>query len=411
MNPQPVISFENTENAFPYKSDGQLKKANYIFSIMQFQWLVNWGVKITPYLLKLRLPINGLIRKTIFKQFCGGETLEETAIVAQQFGKYQVQLVLDYGIEGIAGEENFEAAVDEIIRVINYASTQQHIPFVSIKITGYAPFSLLQKINENMLKESGDVMEQYFKVVEKLSQKEGGEWKKVVDRANRIVAAAAEKHIGLLIDAEESWIQNPVDALCMQLMEKYNKNRCIVYNTIQHYRFDRLTFLKWSFGVSVEREFVLGAKLVRGAYMEKERKRAIEFNYPSPIQSDKVACDKDYNLGIEFCISNLEKISLIVASHNEFSNLYAAQLLQQKSISLNHPHIHWSQLFGMSDNITFNLAKAGCSVSKYLPFGPIKDVIPYLMRRAQENTSIGGQTGKELGFIRKEIQRRKLLKY
>jgi proline dehydrogenase len=233
------------------------------------------------------------------------------------------------------------------------------------------------------------------------------EWHRVRHRMMRICETAAEKKIGVLVDAEETWIQDPVDALTILMMDTFNKERVVVYNTLQHYRHDRLKFLKDSYEAAEERKFILGAKLVRGAYMEKERKRAAEKNYPSPIQADKESSDRDYNAGVEFCIDHLDRIALIVASHNEFSNLIATQLLQKKGLPLNHPHVHWSQLYGMSDNITFNLAHAGCSVSKYLPFGPIKDVIPYLMRRAQENTSVKGQTGRELGLIKKELKRRR----
>ena len=222
----------------------------------------------------------------------------------------------------------------------------------------------------------------------------------------RICREAEAKKVGVLIDAEETWIQDPVDVLTILMMEKLNKEQITVYNTIQLYRHDRLGFLKDCLEAAEQRNFILGAKLVRGAYMEKERKRAAEMGYASPIQPDKAASDRDYNAALEFCIENLDRIALIVASHNEYSNLYAVQLLQQKGLPMDHPHIHFSQLYGMSDNITFNLAKAGCPVSKYLPFGPIRDVIPYLMRRAQENSSMSGQTGRELGLIRKEMQRR-----
>ena len=224
----------------------------------------------------------------------------------------------------------------------------------------------------------------------------------------RICETAARGNVGVFVDAEETWIQDPVDALTILMMDTYNKEKCIVYNTTQHYRLDRLQFLKDSFDAAVERKFILGAKLVRGAYMEKERKRAAEMNYPSPIQPNKECSDKDFDDAVRFCIDNIDKVSLVVASHNEQSNMLAVKLLEKKGLPLRHPHVHWSQLYGMSDNITFNLAKAGCSVSKYLPFGPIKDVIPYLMRRAQENTSIGGQTSRELSLIEKEINRRVL---
>jgi proline dehydrogenase len=223
----------------------------------------------------------------------------------------------------------------------------------------------------------------------------------------RICETAAAKKIGVLVDAEETWIQDPVDALTILVMDSFNKGRPVIYNTVQHYRHDRLPFLKACYEAAAERNFILGAKLVRGAYMEKERKRAAEKDYPSPIQPDKESTDRDFNAGVSFCIEHLDRIALIVASHNEHSNLLATQLLQQRGFPLDHPHIHFSQLYGMSDNITFNLAHAGCSVSKYLPFGPIKDVIPYLMRRAQENTSVKGQTGRELTLIQKEFERRK----
>ncbi|MFL5740944.1 MAG: proline dehydrogenase family protein, partial [Flavisolibacter sp.] len=217
-----------------------------------------------------------------------------------------------------------------------------------------------------------------------------------------------ESKIGFLVDAEETWIQDPVDALVMVLMDQYNKNRVVLYNTIQLYRHDRLSFLIQSFEAARDRNFILGAKLVRGAYMEKERKRAEEKGYPSPIQPDKQSTDRDYNEAIRFCLDHLDQIGVIIASHNEYSNLLATQILQQKGFPLNHSHVHFSQLYGMSDNITFNLARAGCSVSKYLPFGPIRDVVPYLMRRAQENTSVGGQTSRELTLIKKEMKRRKM---
>ena len=249
-------------------------------------------------------------------------------------------------------------------------------------------------------------MKRYLKAVEELDAGEKEEWHRVRHRMMRVCEVAASKNISVSIDAEETWIQEPLDALTILMMDTFNKGRPIVFNTTQHYRTDRQQFLKDSYEAALERNFILGAKLVRGAYMEKERKRAVQMGYPSPIHPEKDSCDKDFNETIKFCIDHIDRVALVVASHNEYSNLYAAQLLQQKGLPLNHPHVHWSQLYGMSDNITFNLAHAGCSVSKYLPFGPIKDVIPYLMRRAQENTSVKGQTGRELGLIKKELARR-----
>jgi proline dehydrogenase len=407
MESYPVISFDNTEFAFEYKSESQLKKAKFLFSLMGKPWIVKIGTRLAPWSIRAGLPVKGVIRNTIFKQFVGGETLEETAHVAKNLSRYHVQVILDYGVEGKEGEENFDHARDEFIRVINYAATQPNIPFMSVKVTGFARFALLEKLDETMDNGERPLMKRYMKAIAGLSMDEQSEWERVRKRMMSICETAAEKKIGVMVDAEETWVQDPVDALTILMMDTFNKQRVVVYNTIQHYRIDRLQFLKDSYEAAMQRNFILGAKLVRGAYMEKERKRATEMNYPSPIQPDKESTDRDFNAGIEFSIEHIDRIALIVASHNEYSNLYATRLLKQKGLPLNHPHVHWSQLYGMSDNITFNLAHAGCSVSKYLPFGPIRDVIPYLMRRAQENTSVKGQTGRELALIKKELKRRK----
>lgn len=403
-----IISFDNTENAFEYKSDKELKKADFLFSSMGYSSLVKLGTQITPWAIRIGLPVNGIIRNTIFSQFVGGETLEETAVVAKKLANYHVQVILDYGVEGGEdGEDGFDHACDEFIRVIDYAASQPNIPFMSIKVTGFARYGLLEKLDHSVELNAGSLMKRYSKAVESLSTGEKEEWQKVNQRMERICREASEKNVGVLVDAEETWIQDPVDMLTILMMEKFNKEKTIVFNTIQLYRHDRLQFLYDSLEAAQLRNFILGAKLVRGAYMEKERKRADDLGYPSPIQPDKEATDRDYNKALEFCIEHIDRISLIVASHNEFSNLYTTELLEQKKLPLHHPHIHFSQLYGMSDNITFNLAKAGCAVSKYLPFGPIRDVIPYLMRRAQENSSMSGQTGRELGLIKKELARRK----
>lgn len=402
------ISFDNTEIAFAYKSDSQLKKAHFLFSSMGKPWLVNLGLMVTPFAIKWKLPFTKtVIHNTIFQQFVGGETLEETAKVADKLEEYKVQVILDYGVEGKEGEENFEHARDEFKKVIAYAATQANIPFMSVKVTGFARFTLLEKLDSAMNLAEGTLMKRYLSSVESLSPVEKEEWHRVRLRMLHICEEATAKNIGVLIDAEETWIQDPVDALTILMMDTFNKTKAVVFNTLQMYRHDRLVFLKDSYTAAAERKFILGTKLVRGAYMEKERNRAAEMNYPSPIQPDKTSSDKDYNAAVEFCIEHLGQISVIVASHNEYSNLYATELLDKKGLPHNHPHVHFSQLYGMSDNITFNLAKSGCSVSKYLPFGPINDVIPYLMRRAQENSSVAGQTGRELGLISKEINRRK----
>ncbi|MFT3981792.1 MAG: proline dehydrogenase family protein [Ferruginibacter sp.] len=404
-----MISFDNTEYAFAYKSTAELKKAHFLFSSMGNSFLLKTGLAVMPAAVKWNLPFTkSILRNTIFQQFVGGETLEQTALVADKLEQYNVQVILDYGVEGgDDGEAGFEHSTEEFIRVINYAATQPNIPYMSIKVTGFSRFTLLEKIDAAMSKAEGTLIKRYNRVVSELSEQEKEEWSKVVARLEKICVAAKDKKVAVLVDAEETWIQDPVDAITMLMMDQYNKEQIVIYNTVQLYRHDRLAFLKASYEAAVERNFILAVKIVRGAYMEKERKRAAEMSYPSPIQPDKASSDKDYNAAVEFCIDHLDRIAVIVASHNEQSNLLATQLLDRKQLPHNHPHVHFSQLYGMSDNITFNLAKSGCSVSKYLPFGPIKDVVPYLMRRAQENSSVAGQTGRELSLIKKELERRK----
>lgn len=398
------ISFENTEIAFEYKTNKELKRAKFLFSTMAKSWLVKLGTKITPWIIKARLPVNKIIRGTIFGQFVGGETLSETSNAVKKLDPFNVQVILDYGVEGKEGEENFDHAADEFIKVIEYAGTQPHVPFMSIKLTGLARFGLLEKLHSQA--NYNDTINGIISTKE-LTENEKQEWEKVVVRLEKICKVATGSNTGVLIDAEESWIQGPVDALTIQMMQKFNIETPVIYNTVQLYRHDRLQFLKDSYEASQRNNYLLGIKPVRGAYMEKERKRAGLLNYKSPIQPDKLHTDADYNAALEFCIHHINTIFIIVASHNEFSNLYATQLMENNNIPPGNNHILFSQLYGMSDNITFNLAKAGFNASKYLPFGPIKDVIPYLMRRAQENSSVSGQTGRELGLIKKELTRRK----
>lgn len=404
-----MMSFDNTEYAFAYKTTPELKKAHFLFSSMGNPFLLKMGLSLMPLAIKWNIPFTkALLRTTIFQQFVGGETLQQTARVADKLEAYHVQVILDYGVEGGGeGEKGFDHATEEFIRVIEYAATQANIPFMSIKVTGFSRFELLEKIDAGMNVLDGTLMTRYAAALENLPATEKEEWKKVAGRLQKICDTAAKKKVAVLVDAEETWIQDPVDAITMLMMDQYNKENIVVYNTIQLYRHDRLAFLKASYEAAIQRNFILGAKIVRGAYMEKERKRAAEKGYPSPIQPDKESSDHDYNAALEFCIGHLDNIAVIVASHNEYSNLLATELLDKKGLPHNHPHVHFSQLYGMSDNITFNLAKSGCSVSKYLPFGPIKDVVPYLMRRAQENSSVSGQTGRELGLINKELKRRR----
>lgn len=400
MNVSMNISLEITQNAFAYKTTADLKKARFLFSAIQSPLIASIATKLTPILMKSGFPINGILRSTVFNQFVGGETLEESARVCKQLGAYKVQVILDYGVEAKEGEENFDNVTEQIINAIEFAATQPNIPFVSVKITGIASMFLLEKLNEAPRLRSG-IHD---------SESEDASWVSVRERMYAICEIASEKGIGVLIDAEETWIQDPIDRLAVELMTVYNKSKAVVYNTYQLYRNDRLSFLQLSHKLALEGKFILGAKLVRGAYMEKERERAEKNGYPSPIHNTKADTDKDYDAAAAYCIDNSASISLILASHNEQSNLLIAKEMENKGMAINHEHVHFSQLYGMSDHITFNMSTAGYNVSKYLPFGPLQDVIPYLMRRAEENTSVNGQTSRELTLIRTELARRKAKK-
>jgi proline dehydrogenase len=391
------LSFDNTQNAFAYKSTADLKKAKFLISVIQNPIMVSLATKLTPFLMKIGFPMNGLLRNTVFKQFVGGETLEESGRTAKLLGSYGAQVILDYGVEAKEGESNFDDVTSHIIEAIDFASTQNNIPFISVKITGIASHILLEHLNEAPRLRSG-IHD---------SESENAAWERVRERMYAICDVAQEKGVGILIDAEETWIQDPIDRLAIELMKVYNKEKAIVYNTYQLYRNDRLHFLQLSHRLAKEGGFILGAKLVRGAYMEKERERAQKLGYPSPIHQDKAATDLDFNVAAQYCLDNKETISLLLASHNEASNLAIAAAMEKLQLPNNYAHIHFSQLYGMGDHITFNMATQGYNVSKYLPFGPIKEVIPYLMRRAEENSSVNGQTNKELVMIKAELARRK----
>lgn len=385
------LSFENTEVAFAYKTNGGLKKAVWLFSLINSNLITTLGTRLTPWAFKIGLPIRGIVRSTIFSQFCGGETLEECAATIEKLTKYHVETILDYGVEAKETEAEFEKTVNEISKAILFAARNHHVSFISIKVTGIAPFGLLEKLAAGQT----------------LNAEEQVEWQKVKERMYRICKIAFDSSVGIMVDAEETWIQNPIDELAMEMMEQFNKEKPIVYNTAQLYRTDRLSFVKKSFEEASRGNFILAMKLVRGAYMEKERKRAEQNNYPSPIHPDKNSTDRDYNEAVEFCIENMDGISCCIGSHNEYSNMLGTELAMKKGIPPAHPQLHFSQLYGMSDNITFNLAHAGYNVTKYVPFGPVKDVVPYLMRRAQENTSVEGMSSRELMLIKKELKRRK----
>ncbi|HSK12631.1 MAG TPA: proline dehydrogenase family protein, partial [Phnomibacter sp.] len=360
---KPAISFENTENAFRYKSDADLKQANFLFSSMGYQWLVKLGTKLTPWAIRNGLPVKGIIRKTIFKQFVGGETLEETKPVVDMLAGHNVKVILDYGVEGgDEGDAEFDHAMEQFIKVVDYAGEQASIPVISIKLTGMARFGLLEKLDDLMHQTTNTLIKRYEWALDKLSAEERAEWQRVADRLEKIAKEAIKTGVGVSIDAEETWIQDPVDALTILMMDKYNHDSIAMYNTVQLYRHDRLAFLRAMLEAAQQRGFVLGVKLVRGAYMERERRRAEAKGYPSPIQPDKTATDNDFNEAVQLCIDHLDQVSVIVATHNEYSNKLAAELLLKKGLPLDHERVHFSQLFGMSDNITFNLAAVGCNV-------------------------------------------------
>ncbi|MFK7795962.1 MAG: proline dehydrogenase family protein [Aureispira sp.] len=386
-----MIDFTNTEVAFQHKTDRQLKATALLFKMMSNNMLVDMGSNATLLALKMRLPIKGMIKRTIFQQFCGGATLDECRKSIYALEKYGVATVLDYGAEGKHSESSFDLTVKELTKSIHFASKQDSVPIVTGKITGLMSFDLLAKINAG----------------QPLTQQEKNAEQRALKRLDSLCQIAHENEVALFIDGEESWIQDPIDEMTLTMMERYNKERITVYNTYQFYRHDRLAFLKESYQRAQEKGFILGAKLVRGAYMEKERERAKKMAYPSPIQPNKEATDIDYNAAVEFCVQNYERVASCVGSHNEYSTRYQLQLMEQNNIPKEHPHLTFSQLYGMSDNLTFNLAKAGYNVSKYVPYGPVGDVIPYLIRRAQENSAVNGEVSRELGLLKQEISRRR----
>lgn len=385
------VDFSDTSIAFERKSNRELKETVWLFKMMNNNFLVDMGSNMTLLALKLKMPIKWIIKKTIFKQFCGGATFEECNKSIQELAAYNVASILDYGAEGKEDEAAFDLTVQESIKSVRFAAEHNTVPVISCKVTGLAQNDLLDKITAKKT----------------LTNKEDTAYKKALNRLDAICKEAHKLKVALFIDAEESWIQDAIDDMTDIMMERYNKEYITVYNTFQMYRHDRLEFLKKSYALAQEKEYILGAKLVRGAYMEKERERALEKGYPSPIQPDKIATDSDYNAAVKFCVENYERIGSCVASHNEYSTQYQLQLMDEMNISKDHPHFNFCQLYGMSDNLTFNLAKAGYNVAKYVPYGPVEDVIPYLIRRAQENSAVDGEVSRELGMINQELQRRK----
>lgn len=387
----PTVDFSNTEIAFSHLSNRELKKTAWLFGMMNKPWLVKYGSKLALWAVENRLPLaETIVKNTVFEQFCGGTTLLDSQKKIDHLAEFNTLTVLDYGAEGKESELDFNHTMNENIRAIDYASRSKHIPVVSTKVTGLARFQLLEKVQHRPT----------------LTRDELSEYRNVLKRLDAVCYHASNKGISVFIDAEESWIQDTIDHLVWLMMKRYNKKRVVVYNTFQMYRKDRLQFLIESYDRALKSGFMLGAKLVRGAYLEKEAHYAAEYGYENPINPDKNATDDHYNTAIRFCLDHLDTMAFCNASHNAESAMLQVEIMDKKGVPHDHPGILFSQLFGMSDNLTFNLAAAGFRVGKYVPYGQVHDVIPYLIRRAQENTSVTGDAGRELALILQEVKRR-----
>tara|TARA_R110002049_G_scaffold28036_8_gene96783 strand:+ start:3020 stop:4183 length:1164 start_codon:yes stop_codon:yes gene_type:complete len=384
--------FDDTSVAFSLKTDSQLERAYFLFKMIQSQPMVRIGSAVTNFALKAHLPIEGLIRSTVFDHFCGGVTEEDCLpIIDNMYNNGNVHSVLDYSVEGQDKEVSFDSALEKILKIVNFCEEKKSIPFAVFKPTGFGRFALYDKISEG----------------KELSKDETEEWARVVARYHKVCKVAVEKDVPLLIDAEESWMQKAADELIEELMEMYNKDKAIVFNTLQMYRHDRLNYLKELHAKAKQKNFYIGLKVVRGAYMEKERARAEEKGYASPICDNKEATDINYDEAIKYMMEH-PKMALFAGTHNEDSSYLVMDLAKEYGIVENDNRLWFGQLFGMSDHISYNLANKNYNVAKYLPFGPVRDVMPYLIRRAEENTSVSGQTSRELNLLKTERKRRKL---
>ena len=394
MSPNPTlpshVSFDDTKVAFSYKSDQDLRKSYWLFTLINTPLLTHVGTKLVKFALKIKLPIQGILRKTIFEQFCGGETIESCQPTIERLAQYHVQTILDYSVEGEKSRIGFDEATEEILRTIEAARANTALAFSVFKISGIADVHLLAKIQQK----------------QPLTNDEQAAYERVRNRIDRLCHAAAQADTRILIDGEESWIQQVIDGLADEMMQKYNQQRTVVYNTYQMYQHETMAILKKAFQRAATYSYFLGAKLVRGAYMEKERERAEELGYADPIQPTKEATDADYNKALVYCINNKQRISVVCGSHNEYSNQYLTLLMEKHSLPPDDPRVYFAQLYGMSDNISFNLAVAGYNVAKYVPYGPVPLVMPYLFRRAEENTSVAGQSSRELRMVKQELRRR-----
>lgn len=384
--------FDNTASAFSLKSDTELDRAYFLFKMIASEPLVKIGTAVTNFALKVHLPVEGLIRATVFDHFCGGTTEEDCLPVVDKMYTKGVSSVLDYSVEAKEEEAEFDKALEKTLKTIDFAKEKAPIPFAVFKPTGFGRFELYEKLGEG----------------ETLTAEETAEWNRVIERFEKVCKIAYEMNVALLIDAEESWMQDAADDLVADMMRKYNKEKAIIFNTLQMYRWDRLDYLKKLHAQAKEEGFYIGMKVVRGAYMEKENKRAEEKGYKSPICISKQATDDNYDAAIDYMVKHIDTMAIFAGTHNEESSYKLMELMEKTGIAKNDGKVWFGQLYGMSDNISFNLAEYGYNVAKYLPFGPVREVMPYLIRRAEENTSVAGQTSRELNLIRAERKRRKL---
>ena len=384
--------FENTEVAFALKSDTELERAYFLFKLIDSQPLVKLGTLVTNFAIKAKLPVESLIRATVFDHFCGGVNEQDCLPVVEKMYTKGVGAVLDYSVEGKETEDQFQAALDMTLKTLEFAKNHEAVPFAVFKPTGFGRFRIYQKITEK----------------KPLTIEEEEEWQTIVNRFHIVCKQAHDWGVPLLIDAEESWMQDAADELVLDMMRTYNRERAIVFNTLQLYRWDRLDYLKKIHQIAEKEGFHIGMKLVRGAYMEKENKRAQELGYRSPICESKAQTDEMYNATVQYMIKNIHCMAIFAGTHNEQSSYLLMQLMEEKGLLKNDPRVFFGQLYGMSDHISYNLAQNGYQVAKYLPFGPVRDVMPYLIRRAEENTSVAGQTSRELLLLKTERQRRKL---
>ena len=384
--------FNDTQTAFKLKSDTELDRAYFLFKMISKEPLVKIGTLATKVALNLNLPVQGLIRSTVFDHFCGGVNEKDCMRVVDSLNNVKVRSVLDYSVEGKQEESQFDATLHKVIELTEFAKNKDAMPFSVFKPTGFGRFEIWRKLTEK----------------ETLTPDEKKQWQSIQERYHSVCNAAHSIGISLLIDGEESWMQDAADNLCESMMAKYNTEKAVIFNTLQCYRWDRLAYLKEQHAKAKEGNYKLGFKIVRGAYMEKENNRAKERGYPTPICESKEATDTNFNAVLEYILDNLQDISLFMGTHNEQSSYLALEILKSKGIKKNDNRVWFGQLYGMSDHISYNLASQGYNVTKYNPFGPVKDVMPYLIRRAEENTSVAGQTSRELTLLKKEKIRRKL---